>query len=239
VTSCSKTKETTTQTAMDSLTNIENLDNIKTNKQIFNLKELRDTTLNGVSLNFIELTDKDFNSLKDQIKESDFPLQLTFDNISKTDNCILVKLDNGKTDSLCNKRQGDNFEEYSLYGLWKENGLVLVSYQDWEGGNDFFINLKDGGYYNLTHNYKVSPDLKKILSFVDLNETAFIPSGLMLTECGNRTIDTKLYIEFETVIITSLSWLTNDQCLITAGKLDNENFSVSDVRNFKLTFSYD
>jgi hypothetical protein len=238
-TSCSKTKETTTHTVMDSTINIGSLDNIKTSEPIFNLKELSDTTLNGVTLKFIELPDKDYDSLKDQIKETDFPLQGIFDNISKTENCILVKLDNGETDSLCNKRQGDNFEEYTLYGFWKENGLVLLSYQDWEGGNDFFINLKDGRYYNLTHNYKVSPDLKKIFSFVDLNETAFIPSGLMLTECGNRTITTKIYIEFETMIITSLSWLTNDQCLITVGKLDNEEFSVNELKNFKLTLSYD
>ena len=120
-----------------------------------------------------------------------------------------------------------------------ENGLVLVSYQDWEGGNDFFINLKDGGHYYLTHNYKVSPDLKHILSFVELNETAFIPSALMLTECDNRAISTKIYIEFERVIVTSLSWLNYDQCLITAGTLDREKFSVNDLRNFKLTLSYD
>ncbi|MEQ1585984.1 MAG: hypothetical protein ABL895_08915 [Cyclobacteriaceae bacterium] len=238
-TSCSRTKETPAQTANDSTADIELSENVKAKEQTFNLRVFRDTTLNGVTLKFIELTDKDYNSLSQQIKETGIPLQSTSDLVSKVDSCLLVKLDNKKTDSLCNKRQGDNFEEYNFNGLWKEKGLVLVSYQDWEGGSDFFINLKDGGYYYLTHNYKVSPDLKHIFSFVELNETAFIPSGLMLTECDNGAISTKLNIEFDRVIITSLSWLTNDQCLISAGSWDKEKFSVSDLRNFKLSLSYD
>lgn len=229
--------ETTAQTENYSTDNIDKGEH--QNEQRFNLKEFRDTTLNGVTLKFNELTEKDYNSLKDKIKETYFPLQFTSESVSKTDSCTLVKLDNGKIDSLCNRIQGDYFEEYTFNGLWKENGLVLVNYQDWEGGNDFFINLKDGGHYYLTHNYKISPDLKHILSFVDLNETAFIPSGLMLTDCDNRAISTKISIEFERVIITSLSWLTNNQCLISAGTWDKEKFSVNDLRNFRLTLSYD
>jgi len=68
--------------------------------------------------------------------------------------------------------------------------------------------------------------------------TAFIPSGLMLTECDNGAILTRLNIEFDRVIITNLSWLANDQCLTTSGTLDQEKFLVSDLRNFKLILSY-
>jgi len=237
-TSCSSTKETPAQTVNNSTVNVDLSENVKTKEQTFNLREFRDTTLNGVTLKFIELTDNDYHSLGQQTKETGVPLQSTSDLVSTVDSCLLVKLDNKKTDSLCNKRQGDNFEKYNFNGLWKEKGLVLVSYQDWEGGSDFFINLKDGRHYYLTHNYKISPDLKHILSFVELNETAFIPSGMMLTECDNGAISTKLNIEFDQVIITSLYWLTNDQCLISAGSWDKEKFSISDLRNFKLILSY-
>jgi hypothetical protein len=239
ITSCSKTIEKQSQTGNDSTAGIAKRESIKTKEKVFNLKEFRDTTLNGVTLKFVELADKDYYPLRYQIKEAGFPLQIISNVVSKVDSCLLLKLDNGKTDSLCNKRQGDNFEEYIYNGLWKENGLVLMSYQDWEGGSDFFINLKDGEHYYLTHNYKLSPDLKHILSFVELNETAFITSGLMLTECDNRTISTKFNIEFERVIITSLAWLTNEQCLISAGTWDREKFSVNDLRNFKLTMDYE
>lgn len=238
VTSCSKTKDTAIKTQNDSTINRDKEVSVKIREQMFRLRDLRDTTLNGIDLKFTELSDKDYNSLKGRIKETDFPLQFILDPASQTDSCLLVKLENGKTDSLCNTRQGDYFEEYTFKGLWKENGLVLVSYSDWEGGNDFFINLKDGGHYNLTHHYAVSPDLKHILSYVDLNETVFIPSALMLTECDNRTISTRLYIEFEGIIITNLSWLTHDQCLISVGTLDKDKFSVSDLRNLKLSLSY-
>lgn len=232
-TSCSKTKD------IPALTQDDSEVSINTREQIFNLREFKDTTLNRVGLKFIELTAKDYNSLKGKIIETNIPLQFSLDQSLQTDSCLLLKLDNGKTDSLCNTKQGDYFEEYTFKGLWKENGLVLVSYSDWEGGNDFFVNLKDGKHYYLTHNYKASPDLKHILSFVDLNETTFIPSGLMLTECDGRTISTKIYIEFETVIITNLSWLTNDECLISAGTLDVEKFLVNDLRYFKLRLRYD
>lgn len=205
---------------------------------VFKLVGLRDTTLNGVTLKFTELTNSEFNSLNHQIKETQLPLEFTSNVIFQADSCLILRIDNGKIDSLCSKNQRDNFEQYNFAGFWKENGLVLISYQDWEGGNDFFVNLKDGGYYYLTHNYKTSPDLKHILSFVDLNETVFIPSGLMLTECGNKSISTRFLIEFEQVMITSLSWLTNDQCLVTAGTLNSEDFSVVNSKNYRLTLIY-
>jgi hypothetical protein len=233
--SCSQAKQPSMQAGNDSTVN---RDYKETKDQLFTLKEFRDTTLNGITLTFRELTDEDYNSLKQQIRETALPLQFSSHLVSTIDSCLLIKLENGKTDSLCNKRQRDYFEQFTFRGLWEQNGLVLLNYADWEGGSDFFIKLDDGDQYYLTNNYKAAPDLKHILSFVDLNEAAFVPSGLMLTECDNRKISTKLNIEFKRVLITSLSWLTNDQCLISAGDWDAQNYSVNNLKNFKLTLRY-
>lgn len=162
--SCSKPSERK-NTTKDSTINLDLNKGISLIEQVFKLDELKDTTLNGVILDFTELPETRYDSLRQLVRESFIPLQFNTDKILRMDSCLLVKLDNENWDTLCNKRQGDYFEQYTFKGIWNEIGLVLITYQDWEGGNDFFINLKDGGYYYLTHNYKLSPDFKHILSF--------------------------------------------------------------------------
>ncbi len=204
----------------------------------FQLKQFRDTTFNGVSLKFKELSDTEYNSLKAKIIETEIPLQSASHLYSKPDSCFLFGLENGKTDSLCNHRQGYYFEEYQIHGYWKEMSSVLSSYSDWEGGNDFFIDLKNGGHYYLSHNYKLSPDSRFIFSFVDLNELVFVPSELLLTECGGGTIKTKLKIDLGDLVITDLIWVTKDQCIISTGVFDIKKFSVNDEHTFMLSIKF-
>jgi hypothetical protein len=213
------------------------LDTTKERELVFRMTDLRDTTLNGVNLNFALLTEKEYKSLKYQVRQTTFPLQLNSASVSRTDSCLLITLKNGKIDSLCNQRKGDYFEHYNIKGIWKEKGLVLVNYEDWEGGSDFFINLQDGKYYYLNSNYELSPDSKLILSFVDLNETAFIPAGLMLTTCENGSISTAFNIEFQKAVTNELLWVTSEQCVISTGTL-GKNFEVDDVKYYKLALKF-
>jgi hypothetical protein len=193
---------------------------------------LTDTTTNQARIEFINLTDESFASIKGLTKRTNVPLTSFDSRVRKLDSCLTFRSDNGRIDSLCNKDDGEYFEKYSIKGIWQEKNLLLVNFQNWEERHDFLINLSDGSHYLLTPFYEVSPSRDIIISYVDISSAPIYSSELLLTKVDNGKLTTILQRDLGQTTITDAFWVSNRECLITAGIVDDESDKTTDIRPY-------
>src|SRR5689334_23252262 len=114
--SCSGPKSTTEQTISD--TTQQSGSPTSAPADIQETETLTDAVLNGHSVKFCELSFHEFDSLKNLSKQTEITLKPADSYFKKIDSCFVVKLQNQKVDSLCNWDDGEQFEKYSIKGLW-------------------------------------------------------------------------------------------------------------------------
>lgn len=188
---------------------------------------LTDTLANGVSIHFISLNKSSFDSLGVQKKVTGIPLESFDSGITKTGNCEIVKLQTGRPEVLCSKKEGDYFEEYLIKGYWREKELLLVNYSNWEESQDFFVELKNGNRYYLDPQYGLSPNRLFMISYTGLNP--IYSNELLLTKFEEGKVTMILKLEFAELTITDAQWIGPDQCLLVTV---TENAQTSEVENF-------
>ena len=230
---CTKTKSTTEQTVSDTTslnqqTRIVPLD--KGDEKI----RFTDTTSNGVKIQFRELNQKTFDSLQRQIKRTDLQLSSFDRQITKLDSCLTFKLNNGKTDSLCNMDDGEYYEKYQIKGLLNKSNLLLVNFENWEEYHDFLINLKDGSYYILSPYYKVSPRQDLILGYADIAIAPIYTSELIITRIDKGELTTLINKDLGQISISNASWISNTDCLITIGSVVNGTNGTLETKDKRL-----
>ena len=165
---CSNQKTTTDKIVSDTVKQSSGLTENKSASDPVTQITLTDTVLNGHAVKFHELTQATFDSLLRQSKQTEIEIKSAENQIKRLDSCVLIKLLNQKMDTLCNKHDGEYFEKYLVKGLWEENNLLLVHFDNWEESHDFFLSLKDGSYYVLTPFYEVNPKREMLLTYVDI-----------------------------------------------------------------------
>jgi len=194
---------------------------------------LADTISNGISIQLKEITDSQFEELSQEKTHSKIPV-ISFDKIVKLGDCQTFALQNGKIDSLCNMRDGDYFEEYKIYGFWQEKNLLLASFQNWEEGYDFLINLGNGDYYNLSANYEVSPSFKMILSFNSADRNPIYRNELLLTRVDRGTPITLAHTLDRLAIVEGF-WVSDNDCVVTTEVIDEDTGDPKERKYYLLT----
>jgi|GEM_PF-1955738 hypothetical protein len=230
---CSKTKTTTEQTVSDT-TSLNHQTRIAPLDRGEEMARLMDTTSNGVKIQFRELNQKTFDSLQRQIKRTDLQLSSFDRQITKLDSCLTFKLNNGKTDSLCNMDDGEYYEKYQIKGLLTKSNSLLVNFENWEENHDFLINLKDGSYYILSPFYEVSPRQDLILGYVDIVTAPIYTGELLITRIEKGALTTLIKKDLGQISITDASWISNTDCLITTGTTVNKQNGTIDIKDKKL-----
>jgi hypothetical protein len=196
---------------------------------------LTDTILNGHSVKFYELTAQAFDSLQRQTKTTEINLQPADSQIKKLDSCFVIKLQNNKSDSLCNMDDGEYYEKYIIKGLWEENKLILAHFENWEESHDFFINLKDGSYYILTPFYEMNPERDVLLTYVDIAAAPIYSSELMISRIKKGVFTTLYKKDLGQTTITDAKWISNSDCLLTTGFVDIGTNDIKDKKWYRMT----
>jgi len=185
--------------------------------------QLKDTTINDVTINFISLNKKEYDSLSNSTIETKIPLEGFGSLVTREKDCQLIKLNNGVIDSLCDKHEKSGyFQTYTIKGLWKEKGQLVVNFQNWEDSDDFLIDIRDGFIYNLNIEYQISPSKNFMLGYTSSNLIPLYGNNFMYTKIANDTIRTYFNIELGQLAITKLHWLADNKCLVSAGAIDPE-----------------
>jgi hypothetical protein len=201
-----------------------------------NWRELKDTTVNGVRLSFTRLNEKEYDSLTKLSVESPIPQDEYYDLVIRGKNIQVIKIGNGKIDSLHDKNDSTGyFEKYEIKGYWKNKGQLLIRNSHWEGGGDFFINLLDGSYYYLNSTYKLSPKKNFILGFTDMIEIE--GNDFMLTDISEQQLKTLFNIDFGQVVVDDLHWLEESKCLISAYNIESGNLEKKGNLYYLLTIN--
>lgn len=239
---------TTHKQATDEPTSTPNIDSAKseittkvepqpipeTNADTIPKKLLENRRTGGYELTFIELTQEQADSLENRIISTAIPLSTPNEIITKTDSCFIVQLRNTKQDTVCNFDDGEYHETYILKGVWSEANQLLMNFENWEEQHDYLINLNDGSHYILGPEYRLSPNRKLMLSFIDMISYPIYPNEFILSEF-NRDGSTEYFnIDFGEHTITSANWLTNEQLLITAGQINYETFELANETTYLL-----
>ena len=186
--------------------------------------QLKDTTINDVSLTFITIDKKKYDSLSIYAIETEVPLESFEHLVTKANGCQLVKLNNGIIDSLCDKHEKSGyFETYTIKGLWKEKGQLLVNFQNWEDNDDFFVDLQDGFIYHLSTGYRISPNKNLLLGYTKDNLIPLYGSNFMYAGVSNYSIKTYFNIDLGQIAIKDLKWTKDSECLISTGDLITES----------------
>ena len=193
---------------------------------------LTDTTSNGMSVKFIELTDKTYDSLQVYIRRKEIPVNAYEQFVEASDTCFTIRLANNQTDTLCNMDDGEYYEKFEIKGLWKPHDILLVNFQNWEESHDFMINLKTGEHYILTPFYEPSPTLNLILSYIDISSAPIYESVLLITRFDNGTITTLYQKPLGEVSITDAGWISNTECLLAAEVIDFDTNEVKVKKKF-------
>lgn len=232
---CTNQKPSTEQTISDTARQSSQIiEIIPIEKQETQLT-LTDTVLNGHSVKFFELTAKSFDSLQSQIKRTDIILKSADNQIKKLDSCVIIKFQNQQSDSLCNMDDGEYYEKYLIKGLWEENKLLLVNFENWEENHDFFINLKDGSYYILTPFYEVNPKRDIVLTYVDIAAAPIYSSELMISRIQKGVFTTLYKKQLGQTTITDAKWISNLDCLLTTGFVDIGTNDIKDKKWYRMT----
>lgn len=196
--------------------------------------ELTDTVVNGHSIKFDELTPDAFARLQKLSRQTALTLRPADNHFTKVDSCFIIRLQN-KTDSLCNWDDGEEFERYTIKGLWDENKLLLVRFENWEEDHDFFFNLKDGSYYILTPFYELNPKQDKILTYVDIVAAPIYSSELMISQVQRGNFSTLYKKDLGQATITDAKWISDTECLLTTGYVDIGTNEVKDKKWYRMT----
>jgi hypothetical protein len=232
---CTNQKRTTEVTVSDTVRQSSDLVEIVTNDKKEIQITLTDTVLNGHSVRFYELTATAFDSLQAQTKQTEINLKSADSQIKKLDSCVVLKFQNQKTDSLCNWDDGEEYEKYLIKGLWEENKLLLVNFENWEENHDFFIDLKDGSYYILTPFYEVNPKRDIILTYVDIAAAPIYSSELMISQIQKGIFTTLYKKDLGQTTITDAKWISNSDCLLTMGFVDIGTNDIKDKKWYRMT----
>ncbi|MBX2964539.1 MAG: hypothetical protein KF845_00235 [Cyclobacteriaceae bacterium] len=232
---CTNQKTTTEQIVSDTVRQSSELTKIKPTDKHETQITLTDTSLNGHSVKFYQLTATIFDSLQRQTKQTEINLKSADSQIKKLDSCVVLKFQNQKIDSLCNMDDGEYFEKYLIKGLWEENKLLLVHFENWEESHDFFINLKDGSYYILTPFYEVNPKRDMILTYVDIAAAPIYSSELMISQIQKGVFKTLYKKDLGQTTITDAKWISNSDCLLTTGFVDIGTNDVKDKKWYRMT----
>jgi hypothetical protein len=231
---CTNHKTATEQTVSDTVGQSSELTEIiPTDKQETQIT-LTDTVLNGHKIKFYELTTKSFDSLYRQVKQTEIILKSAESQIKKMDSCLVIKLHNQQTDSLCNWDDGEEHEKYLIKGLWDENKLLLVNFDNWEENHDFFINLKDGSHYILTPFYEVNPKRDIVLTYVDIAAAPIYSSELMISKIQKGVFTTLYKKDLGQTTITDAKWISNSDCLLTTGFVDIGTNDIKDKKRYRM-----
>jgi hypothetical protein len=233
--SCSNPKSTTDQTIADNTReSSEPMEYMPSDGQEDRI-HLTDTVLNGHTVEFYELTFASFDSLQKLSKQTEVDLQSADNHFAKVDSCFIVKLQNQETVSLCNWDDGEEFEKYSIKGLWEKNNLLLVSFKNWEESHDFFFSLKDGSYYILTPFYEVNPKQNKILTYVDIAAAPIYPSELMISQVQQGIFTTLYKKDLGQTTIMDAKWISDLDCVLATGYVDIGTDDVKDKKWYRMT----
>lgn len=197
--------------------------------------ELTDTLLNGHSVKFYELTPIRFDSLQKLTRQIDLTLESADNFFMKVDSCFIIKLQNHKTDSLCNWDDGEEFEKYTIKGLWDENKLLLIRFDNWEESHDFFYNLVDGSYYILTPFYELNPKRDKILTYVDIAAAPIYSSELLISQVQRGVFTTLYKKDLGQTAITNAKWISDSDCVLTTGYVDVGTNDIKDKKWYRMT----
>ena len=84
----------------------------------------------------------------------------------------------------------------------------------------------------MTPFYAVSPSRDIIISYVDVSSAPIYSSELLLTKVDNGTLTTILQRDLGQTTITNAVWVSNRECLITTGIVDDETDETTDIRNY-------
>lgn len=232
--SCSTKKNKSEEIVKDSINNHQY-------KSITDLKKtdpdsLKDGALESLSgkfkISILQINQVRFDSLFELVKETEIPLIPFKDLTTKTDSCTIIRFLNNKSDTLCNKKEGDYYENYSIKGYWKEKELLFVNFENWEDNDYFFINLLDGSRYDLSPSNKLSPDLKLVLSFADVSAYPTYSGGFTITNIEQGAITTIFNKEFIDWTVKEAYWISNNQCLLVTTIVDYDADETKDARTY-------
>ena len=86
-----------------------------------------------------------------------------FSSPASLDSAIVLEFTSTENDTLFSKKAGDNYQKYSIDGIWKNQ--YVVSYQDWEVHERLLINKDDGKRYYLGDDFGISPSESLFATF--------------------------------------------------------------------------
>ena len=109
-----------------------------------------------------------------------------------------------------------------------------MNFENWEEQHDYLINLNDGSHYILGPEYRLSPNNKLMLSFIDMISYPIYPNEFILSEFNQKGFNEYFNIDFGEQTITSANWLTNDQLLINAGQINYETLELANESRYLL-----
>jgi hypothetical protein len=238
---CRNIKGVQEEKTFDSTSSQATVPQIKIVEPQINWKNLRDTTINNVQLRFISLSKGKYDSLKKFIVATKIPLEKPDKYVTKLNDCQLIKFINGNTDTLCNKNDASGYyEAYTIEGLWHKKNHLLISYSDWEGGNDFLMDVNDGFKYHLNSSYELSPNEDYLLGYNEFSITPVTFNNFTLTRVVMDSIKTFFDFDLGFAGIKNLSWKSNKECLISSGTISYEKngLILKEVKYYLMTISF-
>jgi hypothetical protein len=202
-------------------------------RQEIKVVKLNDTSINGVQLRFQLVSTKEYDSILNLVVRTEIPNGNYDGNISRIDSCQIVKLENGKTDSLIDYKKGDYFEKWEVKSFWKEKNQLLVNFSNWEDSEDKLINIRNGKYYGISTAYKLSPENDLIFTFNDISEYPLYDNQFLLARVSLDSITTILKGNFNpNITIKDFEWITNEKGLISVGEVESGTWKFVNRTNY-------
>ncbi len=223
----SQSVEVKTGNNLDSLLALNTIElNIESND--FNYPFEKDTSSAGIKYSIKVISPEFFKKLRKFSKEGSFPQEPYSAYASKQDSLLILSYLDGRKDTLFDKRSNES--KYTIEGYWEKQKMLLVSYEDWEESDSFFVSFAEQEIFYLAPSFHLSPNNLRFVTFSNVLETPTYESGSLIGLFLSGKITTEISYKNKEWILTEASWLDDYHLILSFSQIDYDNFEAIDQK---------
>jgi len=199
-----------------------------------------DTLIDNFNLKFIQISENDYYTQKKKEIETKFEQDNADSYLAKKDSCYYLNLNNKGKDTLCDFDDGEYYETYALRGFSKKTNTLIFDWKNWEEAHSILINLNENKHWILNPEYKISPNNKKLIAFLNnIDHPIYEKNGLSLYELTEGFVSPIYHFSNQKYGVFDINWISLNKILIHLKKIDFENYKAKESYYFFMIIKED
>jgi len=151
------------------------------------------------------------NSYERAQKIEEYQLKKYSDKVQRKDSSLVLKLENNNELVLKDNGTGDGVELFSFREYYDLVKVFVIEVQYYEGGSYLLVNGKNGEKLNIFGKTKLSPDMKKIVSYNMDIFAGFSDNGFQIIDLQDNHFKIEYEYKPDNWGPENINWISNSE----------------------------